>query len=82
MSSHNLRLVAASHYRQLRLTATHELSGDLSYRLFAKGLNDAWTERHLLVQDRMRWREPILSTEDAISASIALLKEQLLPGIG
>lgn len=74
--------IALSRYRQLRVTATHETSGRFSVRLYAKPLNAAWTESHLVWQGASVSCGPILSTEDAIAAAIDILREQLLPGLG
>lgn len=74
--------VALSRYRQMRLTATQEYSGRVSYRLMAKGLDDAWSEHTVLVQDSLGHPlKPLLSTEDVVALMIEVLREQLLPGI-
>lgn len=73
--------VARSLYRQIRLTATQEIRGQFSYSIYAKGLNDAWKEQHLLVRDRFDtppW--PLVTTEDVVRALMGILGEQVLPG--
>lgn len=74
--------IALSRYRQLKVSLTHETSGQISYRVHAKGLTDSWSEHTLIAQGRADEVLPINSTEDAINVLIDLLKENLLPGIG
>lgn len=72
---------ASSRYRQVRLTFTQELSGRLSYAIYAKGLNQEWHEHQCLVRDSVDtppW--PLLTTEDVVRCLIVVLNEQLLPG--
>jgi hypothetical protein len=78
MSNSTVRRMSS--YRQFKLQATHESGGMFSYRIYAKGLNDGWNERCLLVHDTVHLTDrPLRSTEDVILALIALLDEQLLP---
>jgi hypothetical protein len=73
---------AASRYKQLRLQFTEEAGGRISVSLYVKPLNTEWSEHHCL----QRWSRtvdgPLETLEDAISLLIALLEEDLLPGIG
>lgn len=73
--------VAQSLYRQFRLTCTQEIRGQVSYSIYAKGLNDGWKEQHCLVRDRLVV-EPsaLLTTEDVVRVLIDVLREQVLPG--
>lgn len=74
--------VAASRYRQIRLTFTQEGSGQCSYALYAKGLNQAWSEPMCLI--RRSFATPprtLATTEDVIGLLLELLREELLPGI-
>lgn len=73
--------IARSNYRQLRVTATLEYGGRLSYSVYAKPLNAAWSEQRCIVRDHLRWADPIVTPEDCILALIEVLREQLLPGI-
>lgn len=83
MEGHNhMPGIAQSRYRQLRLTITHETNGRLSYRLLAKGLNEGWSEHHVIDVGSVQHTLPILSTEDAIVVVIDMLRGRLLPGIG
>lgn len=70
---------ARSLYRQLRLTLTQEAGGRVSYSISAKGLNDAWSERSVLIRDHFRLDEPLETTEDVIRCLLICLNEQLLP---
>lgn len=72
---------ARSLYRQFRLTATQEISGNFSYSIYAKGLHQSWDEHQLLVRDSVHLGQaPLASTEDVVHALIMILREQLLPG--
>lgn len=82
MTSNNYPGIGSSRYRQLRVTATHELNGTLSFRVYAKALNDGWKEQHCIATGRRVHTLPILTTEDAVAALIDLLREEMLPGIG
>nr|CRY96785.1 hypothetical protein [uncultured prokaryote] len=73
--------VAASRYRQVRLTLTQETSGRVNYSIYAKGLNEAWNEHQVLVRDSVPHDPPLLSSEDVYALLIHVLREQLLPGI-
>lgn len=73
--------VNASRYRQVRLTLTQEISGRVSYSIYAKGLNEAWNEHQVLVRDSLQHDPILLSSEDVYACLIAVLREQLLPGI-
>lgn len=76
------RKVAASRYRQVRLTFTQERSGRLSYSIYAKGLNEAWDEPKCLVRDSVAPPVfPLLTTEDVVAYLLVILREQVLPGI-
>nr|CRY96635.1 hypothetical protein [uncultured prokaryote] len=81
MANH-LTGVKHSQYRQVRFTVTQELNGTLSYRAYAKGLDQGWQERHCIAAGRVEYSEPILSIEDALRAVMATVREQFLPGIG
>lgn len=70
-----------SHYRQLRLTAALESRGRLSYSVYAKPLNAAWSERHVLTRDSLVWPTPLVTPDDCIEAVIEILREQTLPGL-
>lgn len=71
---------AESRYRQLRLTVTHEVSGRLTYSIYAKALNAKWDEHQVLVRDSIvGTRHRLESTEDVIQALLLILEEQLLP---
>ena len=73
--------VAKSLYRQIRLTATQEVSGRFSYSIYAKPLQADWRQQHLMVRDS--WDTPpwpLLTTEDVVRAMIGILQEQVLPG--
>lgn len=81
MGSRNLKGIAGSRYRQIRVQITHETTGMLSYSILAKGLNDDWRQQHVIVRDSLAWPHPIESVDAAITAALEVLKEQLLPGI-
>lgn len=71
---------AQSRYRQLRLTATQEVSGRFSVSLYAKPLNSDWTEHTCLARYSLDvTAEPLRSTEDVIMALLVILEERLLP---
>lgn len=81
-AEHMARKVAASRYRQVRLTFTQERSGRLSYSIYAKGLNEAWDEHKCLVRDTAEPPvQPLVTTEDVVSYLLVILRDQLLPGI-
>lgn len=74
--------VRASRYRQVRLTLTQEVSGRVSYSVYAKGLNEAWDEPKCLIRDSIDpVPRPLLTTEDVIEVLLAVLRDQVLPGI-
>lgn len=74
--------VSMSNYRQLRITATHEISGRFSYSVYAKPLNKEWHEHQCLARGAVDGTLlPLLSTEDVIAALITILEGYLLPGI-
>lgn len=74
--------IGSSQYRQLRLTATHELNGRFSYSIYAKALNKEWNEHQCLARGVVEGTlRPLATTEDVISALIVILEEYLLPGI-
>lgn len=76
------RKVAASRYRQIRVTATQEYSGAFSVSLYAKGLNQAWSEHACLYRMRVDLpARPLLTTDDVVLAIVDCLLEQHLPGI-
>lgn len=72
---------ARSRYRQLRLTATLETSGRLTYSVYAKPLGAAWSEHDCLLRSEIRHSGPLMSQDDVIRALIEVLREQTLPGI-
>ena len=73
--------VAQSLYRQFRVTCTQEIRGQVTYSIYAKGLNDAWKEQHCLVRDRLDIApSALLTTEDVVRVLIDGLREQVLPG--
>lgn len=75
--------VAQSRYRQIRLTATQEISGRFSYALYAKALNAPWQEQQCLLRSYEDVPPCTLgTTEDVISALLIILEELLLPGTG
>jgi hypothetical protein len=74
--------VAKSNYRQVRVTFTQEVSGQLSVSLYGKGLNDAWSEHTCLDRWRPSWDEPIVTQDDVIRALVHALCERQIPGIG
>lgn len=74
--------VNSSNYRQVRLTITQESSGRLSFRIMGKPLNADWKEQHLMAQGTVPYERPILSSEDAMEATLRVIREQFLPGIG
>lgn len=81
MSVRNSR-VSKSRYRQLRITATHEISGRFSYSVYAKGLNQEWHEHQCLARGAVDGTlTPLESTEDVIAALLVILEEYMLPGI-
>lgn len=74
--------VAQSRYRQFRLTVTQEASGDLSYSIYGKPFNAAWSEHQCLVRAKVEtWPRALTSTEDVIGMLLDVLRDQLLPGI-
>lgn len=71
--------VARSNYRQLRLTITHETNGRLSYSVYAKRLEAQWHEHQCLARGSAPGTVVGLqSTEDVVSAIIAVLEEHYL----
>lgn len=74
--------VGRSQYRQLRITATHEIGGHFSYSVYAKPLNKEWHEQQCLARGRCDGTlMGLASTEDVLSALITILEGYLLPGI-
>lgn len=72
--------IAKSRYRQLRLTATHEVSGRFSVALYGKGLNADWREHDCLARYSIDGpARPLQSTEDVIQALLLILEDYLLP---
>lgn len=82
MNKRQLAGVAQSNYRQVRVTVTQEINGNLSYRVYAKRLQDGWQERHCIASGAVHYDAPIQSIEDALSAAIFAIQDQMLPGIG
>lgn len=81
MPSKEQRL-ATSRYRQLRITATHEVSGRFSYSVYAKPLNKEWHEHQCMARGSTDGTTLHLhSTEDVIAALITILEGYLLPGL-
>lgn len=79
MPAHASPAVRASRYRQVRLTFTQEGHGGLSYSVYAKGLNQAWNEHQCLVRARLQGFDvSLLSTEDVLTALLAILDEHLI----
>lgn len=72
---------ARSRYRQLRITATQELSGVLTYSIYAKGISQQWDEHQCIVRDAVFFPAPLMTSEDVYAALIQVLREQLLPGV-
>lgn len=72
---------AMSRYRQVRITATLEAAGTLSYRVYAKPLNAAWDERACILSGAVQGVSPLMSPDDVYRALIEVLREQQLPGI-
>lgn len=70
-----------SRYRQVRITATLERGGTLSYRVYAKPLNAAWDERACILSGALRGIDPLMSPDDVYAALVQVLLEQTLPGI-
>lgn len=74
--------VAASRYRQVRVTITQEGSGRCSFSVYAKGLNQAWNEHACLLRHAIdQAPTPLVTTEDVIALAIDVLRSQTLPGI-
>lgn len=72
--------VGTSRYRQLRITATHELSGRFSVSVYAKGLNQEWHERQCMYRGVAEGTlRPLNTTEDVLAALVAVLEQQMLP---
>jgi hypothetical protein len=69
------RRVAASRYRQVRVTFTHEASGRASYSIYAKGLQQAWDEHTCLVRGSLPGVPHLLTTEDVLRTLIAILED-------
>jgi hypothetical protein len=70
---------AASLYRQLRLTATQETNGRLSYSLYAKPLNVAWHEHQCLVRGSVDGSDlPLRSMEDVLQVVVRLIEEAFM----
>lgn len=74
--------VSRSNYRQLRVTATHEIDGRFSYSVYAKPLNKEWHEHQCMARGSVDGTLIGLnSTEDVIAALICVLEGYLLPGL-
>lgn len=74
--------VGSSRYRQLRVTATHEISGRFSYSVYAKPLNKEWHEQQCMARGSVDGTLlQLQSTEDVIAALITILEGYLLPGV-
>lgn len=74
--------VSRSRYRQLRITATHEISGRFTYSVYAKGLNQEWNEHSCLARGAVDGTLlPLNSTEDVIAALLVVLEGYMLPGV-
>lgn len=72
--------IGKSRYRQLRLTATHELNGRFSVSLYGKGLNQEWTEHSCLARFvDPGVKGPLNSTEDVVMALLVILESFVLP---
>ena len=74
-----VRRTARSLYRQVRITCTQESGGRVSYSIYAKGLNQAWSEHQCLVRDQITLDERLETTEDVVRMLLIVLSEQLLP---
>lgn len=72
---------ARSRYRQVRITATLEARGSLTYSVYAKPLNVAWDERQVILRGSLEGVPPLMSPDDVYAALIDVLREQTLPGI-
>lgn len=72
---------AGSRYRQLRITATQELSGVLTYSVYAKGIHQQWDEHQCILRDAVHFPAPLMTSEDVYAALLTILREQLLPGV-
>lgn len=74
--------VGSSRYRQLRITATHEISGRFSYSVYAKPLNKEWHEQQCMARGSIDGTLlPLASTEDVVAALITILEGYMLPGL-
>lgn len=74
--------VSRSNYRQLRVTATHEINGRFSYSVYAKPLNKEWNQQQCMARGSVDGTVlGLASTEDVISALIVILEGYLLPGL-
>lgn len=74
--------VSRSNYRQLRVTATHEIDGRFSYSVYAKPLNKEWHEHQCMARGVVDGTlHGLQSTEDVILAVITVLESYLLPGV-
>lgn len=73
-------------FRQIRVTATHELPtnrspwGRFSVQVLAKPLNEEWTQKHVILR-RAVWAPtmPLESLEDVVIAVNSMLEELFLP---
>lgn len=74
--------VGSSRYRQLRITATHEISGRFSYSVYAKPLNKEWHEQQCMARGSIDGTLlQLQSTEDVVAALITILEGYMLPGV-
>lgn len=71
---------AQSLYRQLRLTFTESISGQVSYNIYAKGLNDPWSERHLLVRATVDGVAPLRGVDDVLRCVLRVVQDALQEG--
>lgn len=67
----------ASKYRQVRLTATAEVSGRVSWALSAKPLNAAWDE-HAVILRGSRMLDLVMKDETRVSTFVAVLLRHVL----
>lgn len=72
---------AQSRYRQYRLVCTQQSNGKVSYSVYAKRLEDPWSEHACLLRAEIGLPpSPITSTEDVVRLLVEVLKAQMLPG--
>lgn len=73
---------AASRYKQVRLQFTEEAGGRVSASLYVKPLNVEWTQHHVVRRWQRQLDRPLETFEDVMTLMLAMLDEDLLPGIG